>query len=375
MVDAGWYPDPQSTGTVRWWDGQRWTDHTMPTAQAASGSPVTEPVAPIEPVAAEYSSPSQETVSFEAPTYAGPTYDASATTAYDAVDFAPVAAPGGASFVPPLAAYTPAAPATRSSGALAALIVGAVFLVVAGVGIGFAVTRSATSKADPATTPSVSAPAPSRTPENPGSSQTPGPTPSSTATGLGAELETLQPTGADLPDGTSMSLIDGGDQVTDQRTLDGWCSMSYASEKNRVERRQWDLVQGTQSTGLSIEVVAYATPDDAAAALAEFTTYSQACKGVKLDIDGATMTQTVTSARSLAPAAGVTGEQAIARWLVPQATGPARTLYSVATVQRDEQILSIVWVNQATAFTAADLTAVNAFVAQQTRALTATVHG
>ena len=25
---AGWYPDPSGAGGQRWWDGQRWTDHT-----------------------------------------------------------------------------------------------------------------------------------------------------------------------------------------------------------------------------------------------------------------------------------------------------------------------------------------------------------
>jgi hypothetical protein len=377
MVDAGWYPDPQSSDNVRWWDGQRWTDHVSPRAEAASASLFADPTSPEEPVPPQYSSPTQDTVSFDAPTYAAPT---SATTAYDAVDFAPVAAQADPSFVPPLSSYAAAPGATttkRSSGALAALVVGAVFLVVAGIGIGFAVTRSATTRADPAVTPS--APAPSRTPENPGPSQapskTPSPAPSSTATGLGAELEALKPTEDDLPEGTAMELIEGGDQVTGERTLDGWCSMSYASEKNRVERRQWDLVQGTQSTGLSIEVVAYRTPEDAAAALAEFTRFTKACTGVTLNIDGASLTQTVTSSRALAPADGVTGEQAVARWLVPQAGAAARTLHSVATVQRSEQILSIVWVNQATAFTPDDLAAINAFVAQQTRALTSTVHG
>jgi Protein of unknown function (DUF2510) len=34
---AAWYPDPQSPGQVRWWDGTRWTDHVSvpaPVAQA-----------------------------------------------------------------------------------------------------------------------------------------------------------------------------------------------------------------------------------------------------------------------------------------------------------------------------------------------------
>jgi hypothetical protein len=172
-----------------------------------------------------------------------------------------------------------------------------------------------------------------------------------------------------------MSLIPGGDEVTGQRTLDGWCSSSYASEKNRVERRQWDLVQGTQSTGLSVEVVAYSTPEDAAAALAEFTKFTKACTGVVVTEDGVSLTQTVTSSKAIAPADGVTGEQAVARLVVPQAGAAARTLHTVATVQRAEQFLSIVWVNQATAFTPDDLAAINAFVAQQTRALTSTVHG
>lgn len=28
MPEAGWYPDPQ--GAVRWWDGERWTEHVQP---------------------------------------------------------------------------------------------------------------------------------------------------------------------------------------------------------------------------------------------------------------------------------------------------------------------------------------------------------
>lgn len=29
-VAAGWYPDPTAPGSLRWWDGQSWTAHSMP---------------------------------------------------------------------------------------------------------------------------------------------------------------------------------------------------------------------------------------------------------------------------------------------------------------------------------------------------------
>jgi hypothetical protein len=31
-VPQGWYPDPTGTGTLRWWDGSQWTNHTQPEA-------------------------------------------------------------------------------------------------------------------------------------------------------------------------------------------------------------------------------------------------------------------------------------------------------------------------------------------------------
>lgn len=30
MAAAGWYPDPNEAGTLRWWDGVRWTDDRLP---------------------------------------------------------------------------------------------------------------------------------------------------------------------------------------------------------------------------------------------------------------------------------------------------------------------------------------------------------
>lgn len=34
-MDANWYPDPNSPGTLRYWDGQAWTEHTAPDPAAA----------------------------------------------------------------------------------------------------------------------------------------------------------------------------------------------------------------------------------------------------------------------------------------------------------------------------------------------------
>jgi hypothetical protein len=36
---AGWYADPHSPGTVRYWDGMGWTQNTAPAAAASSPAP------------------------------------------------------------------------------------------------------------------------------------------------------------------------------------------------------------------------------------------------------------------------------------------------------------------------------------------------
>ena len=38
-MDANWYPDPNAPGTLRYWDGQAWTEHTAPDPNAAGGAP------------------------------------------------------------------------------------------------------------------------------------------------------------------------------------------------------------------------------------------------------------------------------------------------------------------------------------------------
>jgi uncharacterized protein (AIM24 family) len=44
-VDANWYPDPNQPGTLRYWDGQAWTEHTAPDPGAAT-APASAAAAP-----------------------------------------------------------------------------------------------------------------------------------------------------------------------------------------------------------------------------------------------------------------------------------------------------------------------------------------
>jgi hypothetical protein len=38
LPPANWYPDPQTPGQLRYWDGQRWTQHVHPVQQPAQGA-------------------------------------------------------------------------------------------------------------------------------------------------------------------------------------------------------------------------------------------------------------------------------------------------------------------------------------------------
>lgn len=42
MAPEGWYPDVQVPNTLRWWDGQQWTQHTAP-AEASTIQPSATP--------------------------------------------------------------------------------------------------------------------------------------------------------------------------------------------------------------------------------------------------------------------------------------------------------------------------------------------
>ncbi|MQY03965.1 DUF2510 domain-containing protein [Actinomadura macrotermitis] len=43
MTQPGWYADPYGSGSMRWWDGQNWTQHLNPQPAARPGAPERQP--------------------------------------------------------------------------------------------------------------------------------------------------------------------------------------------------------------------------------------------------------------------------------------------------------------------------------------------
>jgi hypothetical protein len=121
----------------------------------------------------------------------------------------------------------------------------------------------------------------SQVPAN-GGGATPAPGPSTTippaassdpAAGMLSRLDVTQ---ADAPRGYSVSLLQGGNQVAGQVTLD-LCNGTYASESLRTARRQVDLTDPAGNLVLSTEAVLYASPAATSQAFSELTQRAANC--------------------------------------------------------------------------------------------------
>jgi hypothetical protein len=356
-VPAGWYPDPAAPGTsARWWDGTSWTEHATPlTDLVVDAAPAAETV--VLPVSA----PSPD---FVAP-LASPGQDATTDTAVYPL--------GTAYDEPPFPAAPEPSPRQTGPGWGVIALVGAlvVVLAVAAVLLVKSLGSGSGGRAAASASPTISAPGtptPSATGGGAAGSGT-----SASAAAAGKVLETFTPSTAGLPAGIAATLIPQGDVAQGEKTLDGWCSSSYATEKDRIARRQWALTQDGASIGLSVEAVAYATPEQAAAALAEFTATTKACADVTLDEDGTSVTQNVTASGAMAGLPdGISGYRGVITVTGQGTDGTPFSGTSTSTVQQKGQYLTIVWTNQSTTITSGDQRAIDAFVAQQTRALAAT---
>lgn len=110
----------------------------------------------------------------------------------------------------------------------------------------------------------------------PSASATPSQTPTASAAQLGKTLETMALKRADLPSGMKIGLVPAGDVVKGQVTLDN-CGYDFTTEADRVARRQYDVTDGGQDTGLMNELVAYDSAADAAKALSQWHAAAAHC--------------------------------------------------------------------------------------------------
>jgi hypothetical protein len=125
------------------------------------------------------------------------------------------------------------------------------------------VTGTGTVRSTPAHT--ASTPAPGRT------------SASAPPVDLGSALERMALHDGDLPPGYTLRLIPGGDEVRHQVTLDN-CGYDFTTEAHRLARRQYVVLDNaSEDTGLSNELVAYATPAQAAIAITQWHTSAATC--------------------------------------------------------------------------------------------------
>jgi hypothetical protein len=196
------------------------------------------------------------------------------------------------------------------------------------------------------------------------------PEPASTQGGaLGTTLETFRPADGFISPGVGTELIENGD-LTTEPTLDGWCSTSYATEKDRLARRQWVVTLSGQKLGTSIEVVAYGSEAQAKAALAEFVARTKACTDATVELRGTPQTQDLVRSGPLKGTAGISG-YAGETVITGSEDGTAFTVNSSGLIQQRGRYVSIIWAGQQTPFSDADRQVIEQFRQQQADALLA----
>jgi hypothetical protein len=158
----------------------------------------------------------------------------------------------------------------------------------------------------------------------------------------------------DLPAGNTFPLIDGGDQVAGQVTLDT-CGFTFTTEPHRVARRQYAALDANGNySGLSNELVAYDTPDNATKALGEWRTAVATCPHTQVtgsDPDDEPTVYTILSSANNVAALPVASNTVTSESQV-SADG---TFYEITMLQQKGRYLDIVYADSDAAPTATDL--------------------
>lgn len=113
-------------------------------------------------------------------------------------------------------------------------------------------------------------------------------TTSDSAPQAGAVLMKVAIVEDDLPEGIQLELIDGGDEVEGQVTLD-MCGYQFTTEEARAERYQTEASDAGENRIVSNEGVLYKSAQDATAAMEELRTSVRECpkdRPVESNVEG-----------------------------------------------------------------------------------------
>jgi hypothetical protein len=253
----GWHPDPWFSGQHRYWDGRSWTGDVFP--DGPSGAYGTPQIA-LRPQSERPPGPpptARSTVPPPPPTWGlGAAAPSTATTVFA-----------------PWEVLEPSAESSEHRRRLTPLQINALALAV-GLVLGFVVVEKAV--AGHGHKPAAVGPAPSA-PLVPAS---PSPSPSASAPVSNDPsaplLQGLVVRQRDVPADNSVQLLDGGNQVSGQTTLD-LCNGRYPSEALRAARLQVVEYDAGGAGVLSTEAVLYHHGADAAQAMREVKSVAAAC--------------------------------------------------------------------------------------------------
>ena len=253
----GWHPDPWFSGQHRYWDGRTWTGDVFPDGPTESGA-LPQVVLrdesdrpPVPPPAARSATPPP-----------APTWGYSAASAPVATSvFEPWETLGDTAEPTPRRRLT-----TNQINALALAI---------GLVLGFAVVANLVARHGHRTVAIVPSPAAPLVPTVPAvpSPSASNPVSNDPSAPLLQRLVVRQP---DVQPTNTVQLLDGGNQVTGQTTLD-LCNGRYPSEALRSARLQVVEYDGGGSGVLSTEAVLYRHGSDAAQAMSEVRSVAAGC--------------------------------------------------------------------------------------------------
>lgn len=241
---AGWYPDPWFSGQHRYWTGATWTGDVFPDGPAGYASQVT-----LRPES-------------QRPPVPPPTVPSSSPPPAPGFAYTTTLAPP-----PPMTGWDMLESPPRHGRQITTWQVSAIALVI-GLIVGFAIAEPlvAHHHAKPAAfTPIAPQPIPSVVPSSPASRD-----PSASL------LQGLVVRQQDVPSSSSVQLLDGGNLVTGQTTLD-LCNGTFASEALRTARLQVVEYAPDGTDVLSTEAVLYRTSADAAQAMSELRSVAAHC--------------------------------------------------------------------------------------------------